>query len=514
MSQLRRLLDGFHSGVVTESSSFAEAPVAKTPGPKEGEQTVNLSQNVGCAPGFRCMSLTSEFGIEHNGEYKRVPTPQLPPRFDQRPVWEWGCPARGTLTAQGKCQPPKPGDETEAGMCWSQDSMIAGPKTPCGSDGDKCMCVKPVTSDGSVGYGNKSREILPEYTEGDSGDYGGVEVVMGNFQVQPMPHCDDCLALSAHWDDCGQCTNCSYGTKILDGRPTLACYDKNFQPPGQPIQTQEPPKDDYEGKEHILLKGQEPVEQDLWVIPQYPVWDPQPPGVEEEAPTSGQIFPFQMSTEPLSNEAWVKAYRAAAPRIQSLMDDIASKLKTWGPGAPQTKCSYGLEERVLKANTARHMCKEMQTLQATLAPGKLGAFPRKAEGRKLLCEHTKKDECSRLNCYGKSDEYTQAVAAMKKRSAACRQEMEEKNNKDDQKTEAKGGNVKPKIGGMSVKDLMKEEETPLVSEESKEAAPKTVQQAMPLVTGLCSYTMVSRPRRGRHHRHFRDFLCEAVCVAG
>ena len=91
---------------------------------------------------------------------------------------------------------------------------------------------------------NKSREILPEYTEGDSGDYGapfaacnhthasstntpllsdeevrfsnqllffakfafpfsrgkkaggtlliltgGVEVVMGNFQVQPMPHC-------------------------------------------------------------------------------------------------------------------------------------------------------------------------------------------------------------------------------------------------------------------------------------------------------------------------------------
>ena len=31
------------------------------------------------------------------------------------------------------------------------------------------------------------------------------------------------------------------------------------------------------------------------------------------------------------------------------MDDIAAKLKTWGPGAPQTKCSYGLEERVLKA---------------------------------------------------------------------------------------------------------------------------------------------------------------------
>ena len=57
---------------------------------------------------------------------------------------------------------------------------------------------------------NKSRDILPEFTEGDSGDAGrsanffntdigfcshwifakgGVEVVMGNFQVQPLPHC-------------------------------------------------------------------------------------------------------------------------------------------------------------------------------------------------------------------------------------------------------------------------------------------------------------------------------------
>ena len=35
--------------------------------------------------------------------------------------------------------------------------------------------------------------------------------------------------------------------------------------------------------------------------------------------------------------------------LRSLMDDIASKLKTWGPGAPQTKCSGALEERVLKA---------------------------------------------------------------------------------------------------------------------------------------------------------------------
>lgn len=40
---------------------------------------------------------------EFQGEYKRVPTPQLPPRFDQRPVWEWGCPARG-LIHSSECQ--------------------------------------------------------------------------------------------------------------------------------------------------------------------------------------------------------------------------------------------------------------------------------------------------------------------------------------------------------------------------------------------------------------------------
>lgn len=32
------------------------------------------------------------------------------------------------------------------------------------------------------------------------------------------------------------------------------------------------------------------------------------------------------------------------------MDDTAGKLKTWGPSAPQTKCSEPLEERALKAD--------------------------------------------------------------------------------------------------------------------------------------------------------------------
>jgi len=294
----------------------------------------------------------------------------------------------------------------------------------------------------------------------------------------------------------------------LDGRPTLACYDKNFQPSQQPSPTEEPPKDDYQEKDHILLKGQEPIEQDLWVIPQYPLWDPQPPGVEQEAATSGQIFPFQMSTEPLSNEAWVKAYKAVAPRIQTLMDDIASKLKTWGPGAAQMKCSEALEERVLKANTARHMCKDMQTLQATLAPGRLGAFPRKLEtGRKLRCMSTKKDECAKLNCYGKSDDYTQAVAALKKRDAACRQEVQEKTTKDVQKAKPKnaaGSAAGSAAGGMTVKDLMKEEEAPLVPEEPKEE-PKAVQQAMPLVPLVTGLFPVQFRRRDRR---LGDFLCD------
>ena len=31
------------------------------------------------------------------------------------------------------------------------------------------------------------------------------------------------------------------------------------------------------------------------------------------------------------------------------MDDIAQKLKLWGPAAPKSKCSEPLEERALKA---------------------------------------------------------------------------------------------------------------------------------------------------------------------
>ncbi|CAE7532007.1 GSTO1 [Symbiodinium natans] len=293
---------------------------AGAPSPKTGlKQVEKVSQNVGCAPGFRCMSKISEFGMEHNGEYKRVYTPILPPRFEQRDVWEWGCPARGDMTPAGKCQPPKPGEEGQAGMCWSQNAMLAGPKTPCGSSGDKCMCVKPATSDGAIGYGNKSKEILPEFTEGDSGDAGGVEVVMGNFQVQPLPHCDDCLGLSSNWEQCSECANCSYGTKVLDGRPTLACYDKDFQPPGQPVEAETPPKagEEYRKRNFVLLQGKRAEEQDLWIIPQYPLWDPEPEGLGDDA-SGGQVFPFQINAEPLSNEAWVKAYKVAAPKIQQL----------------------------------------------------------------------------------------------------------------------------------------------------------------------------------------------------
>ncbi|CAJ1350754.1 unnamed protein product [Effrenium voratum] len=497
MSAVRSLLHDLGANL---SSFEAAAPGAAGAAEKPA---VKVSENVGCAPGFRCMSLISEFGMEHNGEYERVTTPILPPRFEQRDVWEWGCPALGNMTAEGKCKPPKPGEEASAGMCWSQDSLLVGPKTPCGSQGDKCMCVKPVGSDGSIGYGNKSREILPEFTEGDSGDYGGVEVVMGNFQVQPMPHCGDCMDLSANWEECKQCANCSYGTKVLDGRPTLACYPKDFQPPGQPFVVEEPPKagDEYRQKDYVLLQGQEAHEQDMWVIPQYPLWDPQPHGVEKEAPEGGQIFPFQMNTEPLSNEAWVKKYHEAAPRIQALMDNIAMRLKnTWGPQAAETDCSEPLEERVVKANTARHMCKEMQTLQGTLAPGQLGAFPRKAEGQTLRCEFERKDTCLKLNCYSKDDDFSEAVSMMKRRNNECRTEMEEKAAEEAaaaakaEKGKGKAGGKGAKVGGkaqpgeMSVKDLMKEEEAPLVEDAPAEAR-KEVQQAMPLLLG---------PPRGQH----------------
>lgn len=491
-----------------QRSSFQEASGGAPP-PKEGLKKVEkVSQNVGCAPGFRCMSKISEFGMEHNGEYKRVTTPKLPARFEQRDVWEWGCPARGNMTSTGKCHPPKPGEEAEAGMCWSQNAMLAGPKTPCGTSGDKCMCVKPVTSDGSIGYGYRSRDILPEFTEGDSSDAGGVEVVMGNFQVQPLPHCDDCLALSSNWEQCSECANCAYGTKDLEGRPTLACFDKDFQPPGAAADAAEMPQagEEYRKKNFVLLQGKRAEEQDLWTIPQYPLWDPEPDGMEAEDANGGQVFPFQINTEPLSNEAWVKAYKTAAPRIQSLMDTIAKKLKThWGPGAPTEECSQLFEARYVKAQSARKMCKEMQTLQATLAPGELGTFPRRSPSSgELRCEFHRKDTCDRLNCYSHDDGYAQAVGDLRKRDGECKLEREaELEREHDHQAKTSSPAAK---GALSVKDLMKEEEMPLVPEDKDGV--KKVQQVIPpaaLVLAPPGWKRKTRRRAG-------DFLGDATML--
>ena len=69
------------TGLWSVPSFFGEAPGRKVMRQRQNRsnQTINFS--------------------ELQGEYKRVPTPQLPPRFDQRPVWEWGCPARGLIHA-------------------------------------------------------------------------------------------------------------------------------------------------------------------------------------------------------------------------------------------------------------------------------------------------------------------------------------------------------------------------------------------------------------------------------
>ena len=73
--------------------------------PAEGYWLVVCTKLFGEASGKKVMrqrqnrsNQTINFS-EFQGEYKRVPTPQLPPRFDQRPVWEWGCPARGLIHA-------------------------------------------------------------------------------------------------------------------------------------------------------------------------------------------------------------------------------------------------------------------------------------------------------------------------------------------------------------------------------------------------------------------------------
>eukprot|EP00931_Biecheleriopsis_adriatica_P069303 TRINITY_DN4316_c0_g1_i1.p1 TRINITY_DN4316_c0_g1~~TRINITY_DN4316_c0_g1_i1.p1 ORF type:complete len:591 (+),score=151.31 TRINITY_DN4316_c0_g1_i1:124-1896(+) len=397
-------------------SSFNEAK----PAPEE-----KVPENIGCAPGFYCISKVENFGLQHHGNYTKEISHDIPKRFSEASVWEWGCPAKGSMTPQGECRLPAEG-ENEAGMCWSLKGMLAGPKTPCGPSGDKCMCVRPSPSDGALGYGFTHVEIKPEFEAivgNAQKEHGGVEVRMGNFEAQPLAACDDCMS-KKDWESCRECQNCVYRDEVLDGRKTEGCFDKNFVAahPDDSTEEDKPPDAgaEYETRNYTYLQGKKAIVHDgMWVIPHYPMWDPQP---DESEDSGGQVFPFQMRSEALPNEAWVAAYKENAPKMQSLMDDLADKLeKDWGVNADAQDCTPRIGERIVKANTARNMCKQMQMLQQTLAPGKMGNFPRMTgAGAKLGCIKQDDDFCETLNCHAADENYTASVKALKSKDLACK----------------------------------------------------------------------------------------------
>merc|ERR1740130_2552870 len=99
------------------------------------------------------------------------------------------------------------------------------------------------------------------------------------------------------------------------------------------------------------LDGDDPTENDLIVIPHYPMWDPgatrdaTEPAVDSSSPSSLLRLPSQSRNEPLSKEAWIKKYVEAAPRIQRLMDVGRENLIDAGNKANQVDCSTDIPGR-------------------------------------------------------------------------------------------------------------------------------------------------------------------------
>merc|ERR1719408_380663 len=79
--------------------------------------------NVVCEEGFKCVSNVELFGLNHDGVYKGLPMGvELPPQY--KGAYEWGCPARGKMSAAGACE--ETDDKDASRLCWSNSRFEAG----------------------------------------------------------------------------------------------------------------------------------------------------------------------------------------------------------------------------------------------------------------------------------------------------------------------------------------------------------------------------------------------------
>lgn len=381
------------------------------------EQAHEALNETVCAPGFRCISKVSKFGMGHDGIVD--PTRGANMAGNDESLYEEGCPAIGSMVS-GRCENTGQGGECFSSTRYSIQSC---------STTNSCLCVRPTTAHGSGDLRNVSAKV-------EAGD----EVQSGSFLTEASGNCQSCAAYDANKAQCDECSNCEFTTKPViakdgDGndyvRKQLGCWTGTSE--AQRMATK------YE-----LAKGRTLVERELRIVPHYWRWDP-----DDSAKFR---MPYEEGGERLSKSEWLEKYRHDAPKVQQLMDLMIMRMLR-GTSSTHAWVGNDADEVALKCGTATDMgdgiagklekflaieraCKKVQDTAASLAPGgakfssgsggaECGAFGSDPARGVHSCGCHQVDpsrpssECAALNCYGGDGAVNAAVKAMKRRLEQC-----------------------------------------------------------------------------------------------
>mmetsp|Transcript_8513 Transcript_8513/g.26475 ORF Transcript_8513/g.26475 Transcript_8513/m.26475 type:complete len:463 (+) Transcript_8513:83-1471(+) len=372
----------------------------------QGHRSLNVPlassyYEVKCAQGFRCISKVGVFGVGHDGAYHKPSVPDLKSRF--REAYEWGCPARGSMTAAGECRDDGRGATS---MCFSAVRYEAGPKAPCGT-GDDCLCIKAGTPSGGWGPGHRHSDVLD-----------GEELLTGGYAVQPPAKCEECAQHDCDERQCNECSGCEYTAKTIAGRKTRGCFELDG---GSARREREESR-----AGRAYAPGRAPL-RELLVLPHYDLWQPWPGRTRT---------PYEAPREPLSRRAWREAYKHAAPRLQRLLDRLVRQAReawaaqdeaTGAPSGQRLDCFHAsarggddIDGKLERLQAVQAACREMQETARRIARG--APFADKAEdGAPVNCvmSDTGGGDCGALNCYTSDEGLAQALRALRARNRLC-----------------------------------------------------------------------------------------------
>jgi hypothetical protein len=342
---------------------------------------------------------------------------KVPPEY--KGAYEEGCPARGQYTTSGECEDN--GEEDASKLCWASTRYEMGKNAPCKEVSD-CKCIRS-SENGNETLNNKYMEIND-----------GKEIRMQKYLVQPKMECDKCADHDCNPNQCNRCEFCEYGTKTFGNRVTEGCFDI-------PAKNNEVKKNE---TGRLFMDGDQPTEEDLIVVPHYPLWNPggtrSLDAKDFIADSRGNTlsFPYQSRQEPLSKKGWLEEYEEAAPKIQRLMDTARDNIVAAGEAANTLSCSDDIATRLRNFKLARKHCHDMQETVSKLAPhtpfsdhpsGEVDHTPDDAEkdnyGVKCKLKQGKMyvvggKNCIDLVCYYNDGELAKALFDLNARDSACK----------------------------------------------------------------------------------------------